>query len=174
MLKWEMQGAFFIALAGALNHFIYEWTGRNGIAAVFSAVNESTWEHLKMGFWPYFIWAVAGYFKYGRGRSLYFLAKSAGAAAYCVLICAVYYCTLAVFHRHLSWAGIISFFLAVFIGQYVSYAVAAVKLESKAASAAGAALFVIITLCFALFTYFTPRFFLFLDPANGGYGISAG
>ena len=35
-----------------LLHFTYEWSGYNKIVGYFSAVNESTWEHLKLLFIP--------------------------------------------------------------------------------------------------------------------------
>lgn len=39
-------------LAGCLLHFLYQWWP-NPITALFSPVNESLWEHLKLIFWPY-------------------------------------------------------------------------------------------------------------------------
>lgn len=39
------------AVFGSLLHFTYEWIGGRGWSFV-SAVNESTWEHLKLLFWP--------------------------------------------------------------------------------------------------------------------------
>ena len=38
--------------AGTLFHFIYEWSGFHPLAGLFAPVNESTWEHLKMLFFP--------------------------------------------------------------------------------------------------------------------------
>ena len=38
-------------VAGTLLHFVYEWFGGN-VWAVIGAVNESTWEHLKLLFFP--------------------------------------------------------------------------------------------------------------------------
>ena len=39
-------------LAGCALHFLYEWLP-NAAAALFSPVNESLWEHVKLIFWPY-------------------------------------------------------------------------------------------------------------------------
>ena len=38
-----------ISIVGALLHFVYEWSNHNNIISLFAAVNESTWEHIKMG-----------------------------------------------------------------------------------------------------------------------------
>jgi hypothetical protein len=41
-----------------LAHFIYEWSGKNFIAGLFVPVNESTWEHMKLVFFPMIIYTV--------------------------------------------------------------------------------------------------------------------
>lgn len=43
---------FFISILGVLLHFTYEWSNDNPAVGLFSAVNESTWEHLKLIFFP--------------------------------------------------------------------------------------------------------------------------
>lgn len=45
-------GFLFTAVLGTLWHFLYDWTGRGAIAALFFPVNESTWEHMKLIFFP--------------------------------------------------------------------------------------------------------------------------
>ena len=39
-------------LAGCVLHFLYEWQP-NAVTALFSPVNESLWEHVKLVFWPF-------------------------------------------------------------------------------------------------------------------------
>lgn len=39
-------------LAGCVLHFLYEWQP-SAITALFSPVNESLWEHVKLVFWPF-------------------------------------------------------------------------------------------------------------------------
>ena len=38
----------FISVIGTLLHFMYEWSGHNKVVSLFAAVNESTWEHIKI------------------------------------------------------------------------------------------------------------------------------
>ena len=47
-----------IAAIGALLHFTYEWSNNNSLIATFSTVNESTWEHLKLAFFPILIFGI--------------------------------------------------------------------------------------------------------------------
>ena len=39
----------FSAIFGTLLHFTYEWSNKNKLVGLFSATNESTFEHIKMG-----------------------------------------------------------------------------------------------------------------------------
>ena len=51
-------GFLFTAALGTIWHFLYDWTGRGAIAALFFPVNESTWEHMKLIFFPMLLCAV--------------------------------------------------------------------------------------------------------------------
>ena len=55
---WQVAGFGATALAGTLLHFLFDWTGKNLLAAFFSGVNESTWEHIKLLFWPLFLFGL--------------------------------------------------------------------------------------------------------------------
>ena len=54
----ETAGMLFSLLFGNLLHFVYDWTGQAGWAAYLSAVNESTWEHMKLLAVPWLVWTV--------------------------------------------------------------------------------------------------------------------
>ena len=58
LLYWELAGALFTAALGTLLHFAYAWSGGWSVAAAFAAVNESTWEHMKLLFFPLFLFSV--------------------------------------------------------------------------------------------------------------------
>ena len=55
---WQLFGFALTSLGGTLLHFLYEWTGGSVLVAPFSGVNESTWEHMKLLFFPMLIFAV--------------------------------------------------------------------------------------------------------------------
>src|SRR5690625_6397870 len=55
-----------LGIVGSLLHFLFDWTGHNRVVAIFSAVNESYWEHIKIAVWPVaflhiVIFAAGGY-----------------------------------------------------------------------------------------------------------------
>ena len=47
-----IKGILFVSIAGTLAHFVYEWSNNNYILGFFFPVNESTWEHMKLFFFP--------------------------------------------------------------------------------------------------------------------------
>ena len=55
---WQWVGFGAATLLGTILHFLYDWTGGSLFIAPFSGVNESTWEHMKLLFWPLFLFAV--------------------------------------------------------------------------------------------------------------------
>ena len=61
VLIYEIIGTAFIIFLGSALHFTYEFSGRFDFIGVFSAVNESVWEHLKLAFWPSLIWILIEY-----------------------------------------------------------------------------------------------------------------
>lgn len=51
-------GALFVIIAGTLAHFVYDWSGHNFIAGLFFPVSESTWEHMKLCFFPMLLYSL--------------------------------------------------------------------------------------------------------------------
>lgn len=56
--------ALVVSLLGTLGHFFYEWSGNNHYVGLFFPVNESTWEHMKLFFFPaLFCYIILGFLK---------------------------------------------------------------------------------------------------------------
>lgn len=51
-LWWAAVTVVAVVVGGGVLHFVFAWTGKNRVVAVFAPVNESFWEHLKMAYWP--------------------------------------------------------------------------------------------------------------------------
>lgn len=64
-----------ISILGTLAHFMYEISGHNKFIAIFAAVNESTWEHIKIALTPSLLWGLYDGFAYGQSPN-YFPAKT--------------------------------------------------------------------------------------------------
>jgi hypothetical protein len=51
-------GVLIAAVLGTLAHFFYGWSGENKLVGFFAPVNESTWEHMKLAFFPMLLLAI--------------------------------------------------------------------------------------------------------------------
>ena len=79
LFKFELLGFVFCCILGTLSHFFYDWSEQNIIVGMFCPVNESVWEHLKLIYTPYFLWAIAEYFILGEKKINLFFSKFTGA-----------------------------------------------------------------------------------------------
>lgn len=55
---WQFGGFVFTTLVGSILHFLFDWMNESSFVAPFSAVNESTWEHMKLIYFPMLIFAI--------------------------------------------------------------------------------------------------------------------
>ncbi len=166
-------GAVLTSVLGSLFHFVYEWTGESFIAALFSAVNESTWEHMKLLFMPYFFLSFIEYFIYGKCYSNFFMAKLIGVLSGLLSIIVLFYSYVGVVGDNFVIIDILIFIISVF----TAYGVAAfVMLKGDGETNQKSeifSLFMLVLICalFFIFTFNPPEIGLFLDPLSGGYGI---
>jgi len=169
IILWHVIGALFATFAGSALHFVFEWAGRLKPVALIAAVNESTWEHLKIAFWPMLIFAVFEYFMYGKEKSNFLLAKAFSFYLVPIAIIGLFYGYTAIIPDNLFFdIGI--FVIAIILGYYFSYKI--MSIEKKILPEwIPLILILLIILAFSLFTYFPPKMFLFLDPVSGGFGI---
>jgi len=170
ILSWEMWGILFIFLIGALFHFIFELSGKNSIIGIFGAVNESVWEHIKIGFWPAFIWAIIEFFIWGRKVKNFLIAKGVSFVVIGVLITGIYYLVKSLGIENLA-IDITNFFISIPVAQIISYRLMLIQKHYAGLSIIGAVLILVSILAFSLLSYFPPGCPIFRDPISGGYGI---
>ena len=162
----------FISTIGTLAHFLYEWAHHNRTVGLFTAVNESTWEHIKIALTGAFLWGLYDGFAYGYYPN-YFLAKLASLLVIAITIPAVFY-----FYRHFAKKSILPldislFFIAIILGQLSFFgllAAPAVPYLAQYFSAIG--LFVFFGAYMTL-TLKPLKTIIFKDPITGKYGFRA-
>ena len=168
--KWQLVGFFFASLGGVLLHYLYDLTKGSYIAAIFSGVNESTWEHMKLLFFPLFIFAIIQS-RYFQGYGNFWCIKIVGILTGILLI-PVLFCTInGVFGKTPDWVNIGLFFVcaaAAFITEVVLLKRNAFSCNNPRLAFA---VLLIIGVLFSLFTFLPPRLPLFKDPLTGEYGI---
>jgi hypothetical protein len=171
ILRWELGGIAFIVVLGSVLHFVFEWSGGAIPVAWIAAVNESVWEHLKLGFWPALIYAAVEYSRFGKSANNFHFAKTVGIYLIPITIVVLYYVYTAILGHGLLAVDIAIFVVAVIVGQLVSYKLlTASPLPERLNRFAPIAL-VVLGILFVLFTFYPPQFPLFRDPVSGGYGI---
>ena len=168
---WQLMGFAVTSLAGTLLHFLYEWLGEATWIAPFSGVNESTWEHMKLLFWPMFLFAVIQSFFFREYRNFWCI-KLRGAVVGLALIPTLFYLYNGIVGKSPDWLNISIFFIsaaAAFI--YETRLFNKGDTPCKNSRLALGAL-IAIAICFVLFTFRTPEIGIFTDPLTGTYGIS--
>lgn len=119
-LHWEILGIVFIVFLGSFLHFAFELSGFWTPVALISAVNESVWEHLKLGFWPAVIYALCEY-PFLKNRSNFLIAKAVGIYVIPVSIVVLFYSYTTVLGHNIPAVDILIFVIAVILGQGASY-----------------------------------------------------
>ena len=168
----ETAGMLFTLLFGNLLHFVYDWAGQAGWAAYLSAVNESTWEHMKLLFLPYFVFAVVEFIVFSEAFRNFFAVKAVSILLGLAAIPTLFYTCAGAFGELPGWGNILIFFLADALAYLVGYRwLTDGRLRGGAMQLAGFALLWALLFAFAWFTYRTPHLPLFLDPVSGCYGV---
>lgn len=171
-MRWEIAGFLFVSAAGTLLHFVYHWSAESVIAAAFAAVNESTWEHMKLLLVPYFVFTMVQFTVFAEPLRNFFACKAVGVLAGLVTIPLLFYTLSGAFGTMPDWVNIGIFILSAAVTYLTSY-----YLLTRGALCSGwqqiagfAALWLLLFL-FVYFTYRTPQLPVFRDPVGGGYGF---
>jgi hypothetical protein len=167
---WQLVGFSVTSLLGTILHFLYEWTGEAIWIAPFSGVNESTWEHMKLLFWPTFIFAITEYFFFRR-REDFWLIKLRGSLLGLSLIPIIFYTYNGVIGKSPDWVNIAIFFVstaAVYFYEARLFSKAEINCKRKTVPLV---LLCLIGALFVLFTFRTPKIGIFLDPITKSYGM---
>jgi hypothetical protein len=179
IILWEAGALVVIVFVASALHFLYELSGFQPWATLFGSVNESTWEHLKLFYWPAFIYALVQH-AYTRDRvNNFWWAKAAAIiTAPLVLMLSFYFylgISLPMYGRGFLWADIGTGVLGVLVGNIVSYRIMTAPEMGKVFARAGLAICVVIGAMFIAFTYYPPRIFILENFArykySGEFGI---
>ena len=167
---WQLLGFAVTSLGGTLLHFLYDWLGQSPWIAPFSGVNESTWEHMKLLFFPMLIYAVVQSFFF-RERSDFWCVKLRGILLGLTLIPVLFYTYNGAIGKSPDWLNIVIFFVAAAAAYlYETRQFGAERFLCRSPKLAIVTLCV-LAICFAVFTFFTPTLGIFRDPLSGSYGI---
>ena len=168
--NYQIASAIFVCILGTLLHFTYKFFGENNFVASFSAVNESVWEHLKLLFFPMLLTTIIGYFYIVKNAPNFLCSKTLGIITSMLFIIIFFYTYTGIIGKSILFIDIASFFVAVILGEYLSYKLMTSNLKCN--NVIAIIILTIILICFVVFTYFTPKIGLFKDSVTNEYGIT--
>ncbi len=161
MILFCILGFVFISIVGTLLHFVYDWSKHNKFLSLFVAVNESTWEHLKLGVIPTFVWALVGLFF---GYNNFAIAVFVALLTIVVLIPTIFYSYTRYTNKPILKIDISTFFLAIGLAMLFAYFIMnANTLPSTLQTAAGIGV-VCFAIVFLMFTFTHHACFCSLTP----------
>lgn len=163
-------GFIFISLLGSFLHFTYDLSNHNKIVGLFSAVNESTWEHIKIALTPFFLWSIIDGFIFKTNPN-YFFAKLIGLLTIILTIPILFYGYKFILKKSIVIIDISIFFISIFLSQYFSYLVLTNAKTSIYLSYFSLILIIIIFGIYLLLTLLPINNFIFKDPITKKYGF---
>ena len=168
---WQVVGFIFTAVVGTLLHFLFDWTGGNVIAALFSAVNESIWEHMKLLFYPMVLFAWLERRSAGKQETGFWCRKLKSILLGLTLIPVVYYTYTGILGVSADWFNIAIFFLAAGAAYRWEAILARKGSPCRISDRRALTVLAAIGLLFTLVTFFPPKIPFFQDPLTGTYGF---
>lgn len=150
-------------VAGTLWHFVYDWSGGSRMLGFFFPVNESTWEHMKLCFFPMLLYGLLANRAIARDYPCITPAFLFGTLLSTALIPVIFYTYTGILGRHFLILDLATFAASVLLAFAAIYRLArSCRLEPY-----GPVLKLLVVgsaICFFAFTLYPPALGLFADP----------
>ena len=159
------------SIIGTVLHFTFEFSGKNLLVALFSAVNESVWEHIKIAVWAIYIvalvkMAIKEEREYNLWSSLFFKVLTV-----IILIPALYYLYKAIFIVENLIVDMAIFYISIILSRLVEVIVQNKFRISAKVEDVYKYLNLATILLFVIFTFIPPKLDIFKDKKNNTFGI---
>ena len=161
-----------ISIIGTLAHFLYDLTKHNKIIGLFAAVNESTWEHIKIALTPTILWSLLDGALFGSNPN-YFLGKIASLLIIFFFIPFVFYTYRRSAKHPILVIDISIFYLAIILSQLAFYAILSLPPQGFAVQYTSIVCTFIFFGAYMTLTLSHIRETIFEDPLTGKYGFPA-
>lgn len=152
----------WVSIAGTLFHFTYEWSDFNPFIGLFSAVNESVWEHLKLLFFPAAFFMLASYPFFRKEQPAMLTCCSAAIITSMLLQTSVYYTYSGIIGKDIPAVNIAVFYICSAVNSILSWRF--LNKKPSTGSLWGFAALCGISVCFFYFTQNPPNIGVFTYP----------
>ena len=160
--RYTIIGAIFVIILGTLSHFFYDLSNQNFIVGFFSPINESTWEHMKLVFFPMLLFSFAANLFLKKDYPGAASSALCGALLSTALIPVIFYTYSGVLGYNSLLPDILTFVFSVLTGVLTFFCLC----KSGAAETFFPALFTsaaVLAVLFFIFTFFPPEICLFQE-----------
>lgn len=168
---WQVAGFLFTSIFGTFLHFLFDLSGQSMIAALFSAVNESIWEHMKLIYYPMFLFALIESRFTGRQYKHFWYVKMVGILLGLVLIPVIYYTYTGILGTSADWFNIAIFFIAAGAAFWSETLLFQREYTCRFSPRMAFFLICLISAVFTVLTFLPPHIPFFQDPITGSYGL---
>lgn len=184
LFKIHLLSFFVISIIGTLTHFVYDVSNNVYLVGLFCPVNESVFEHLKMVLYPMLLTMTYEHIVFKK-NSYYILAKLVSIILAILVIIVIFYTYTIVIDESVV-IDVMTYYLAIFIGQMISYNILKSKDENKEqeklksiektnkiklSNKYSKYILMAIVIIFIFFTFYPPRLGIFKDNHTNTYGI---
>lgn len=165
LFYYMVLGGIFTALCGTLMHFAYEYSDQNPLVGMFAPVSESTWEHMKMVFFPAFFYCILGWPFFYKAYPAFFRSCMAGILTGTMAVAVIFYSYTGIWGENCLALDILTFLISVFIVFSLNY-----QLTMQNSRIIPVPVLVVcvvgIMVGFFAFTYAPPEIALFAEPVE--------
>lgn len=158
-----------ISIVGTLSHFLYDISNHNKVLGLFTAVNESTWEHIKIALTPTLLWSVVDGFLYGSNPN-YFLAKFISLLIIIVLMPALFYGYMEIIKKDIVIFDILIFYIVIIASQCIFNSLLTIKPVPFIIRYLSCIGIFLIFGGYMIHTLMPAKNFIFKDPISKEYG----
>lgn len=154
---------FLLSCAGLSVPLFYQWSSNTPAVGLFSPVNESAWEHMKLVFFPVLLYTISARLFLKNAPDTLLSASLLGLLAGTLFIPVFFYAYSGILGFDVFWLDILDFILALLLTSYITCRCSSHEKIRKLLP-----LLLFLTLLFAAaffyFTFHPPQLGIFAEP----------
>lgn len=159
-----------ISILGTFFHFLYDISKHNKVVGLFAAVNESTWEHIKIALTPTILWSIYDGYIYGRNPN-YFTAKLSSLLILITFIPTIFYLYKYFTNKPIIIVDILIFYIAIILSQFSFYNIIKLQTLGFATNYLSCISIFIVFGFYMVLTLLPIKSFIFKDPITNKFGF---
>lgn len=159
-----------ISILGTFFHFLYDISKHNKVVGLFAAVNESTWEHIKIALTPTILWSIYDGYIYGRNPN-YFTAKLSSLLILITFIPTIFYLYKYFTNKPIIIVDILIFYIAIILSQFSFYSIIKLQTLGFATNYLSCISIFIVFGFYMVLTLLPIKSFIFKDPITNKFGF---